>query len=556
MSLYTRFLRQYILNNNRLPLLLGLLVMAGIASLLSFVTPAMSKMIIDSITNNPDVSLLNLLSLIAVVVLFATTGIGVVQNYLVNHFSQAITLKLRLNFFKHIQTLSWSFHDKFRSGELQYRMFNDVSLLAENAALFPINVFINLCFLVFANLVMFYINWKVAVFVNGILAVNTALYVLFQRKVEKYTWSLQKNAEEVYGVTQEQINRIKLSQLSSAQYTERRSIFGILRNLAKEVIRKNVFVANSGATISLVSGIWSIGILWVGGQTVIQKEITLGDLVGFLSLTGLMVPVTTGLVTTLIQYPIIRVSLTRFFEIMDQSPLVSDNPGAQNNIFERGQIEFKQVSFSYPRSERFSLNNLSFRIPESSITAITGPSGVGKSTLLKLIGRFYDCTEGSVEIDGIDLKRVKLQSLRRQIGYVGSYTMVFSGTVIENITYGATDKSFEDVVAAATLACIHDRIQELPDGYFTLIGSKGVELSDGEKQRIGLARCFLLKPRILLLDEATSNLDHATENKIMQNLWGLRTKSTIVLVSHRTEAVQHANLIINLPPAERRLMYG
>lgn len=181
----------------------------------------------------------------------------------------------------------------------------------------------------------------------------------------------------------------------------------------------------------------------------------------------------------------------------------------------------------------------------NSLTVIIGPSGVGKSTFLKLVARLYDPQSGSVEIDGTDLRSCTIRSLRKQIGYVGGYNNIFSGTVLDNISYGIKDFTMDEVIEAARMACIHDRISMFPDGYYTLIGRKGVELSDGEKQRINLARCFLARPKLWLLDEATANLDRETERKLMDNLAKLKADYSIVMTSHRLEVLNYADNVIN-----------
>ncbi len=557
MKLYVKFLKQYVFCKNNLFKIIFAFIILSLGSLISLILPLLSKIIVESIITFYDIYILNRVCAVAIIVIFISAGLGILQNYIIHHFVQTIALNIRCNFFEHIQNISWDFYDRFKVGEIQYRFFNDIGVLSETAAMLPINLIINLLFVFVSNIIMFFLNWKIACFIDGILIIYCILYYFWQKRIEYFAWLVQKGAEEAHGITQEQISRLKLAQLNSALEFERSITKNILKSLADQIVLRNVYLGKSGILIGAISGFWSIGILWIGGYSIIAHNLTLGDLIAFLSLTTLMVPVATGFVTIIIQFPSIRVSLTRYYEIMDQISSVSDELDAKPMDAIIGRINFNNLTFKYTGSPYNLFSELNFSILAGKLAVIVGPSGSGKSTILKLIGRFYSPMSGSVKIDGIDLRKVTLDSLREQIRYLDGKNVVLPMTIFENICYGVKNKSLEEVIEASQMACIHEHIQSLPNGYFTRIGAHGIELSDGEKQRINIARCFLVKPKIWLLDEATVHLDECIENQILQNIIRANYgKNTVIVVSHNQKIVKYADIVIRLPDATNSSISG
>ncbi|NLD50578.1 MAG: ABC transporter ATP-binding protein, partial [Clostridiaceae bacterium] len=528
MKIYCSYLKEFILVRKNLPYILGIILVVIVTTFCSFLTPALSKLVIDSISLKADKSYLNMIGILSLAIVLFSSFISITQGFLINKFLQRMALNIRWKFFKHLQNLSWDSYDKYMAGELQFRMFNDSSIIAENASLLPLNFGISLLFLIVINIAMIILEWKIAFFIDSLLIVNGLINLLLQKKMENYSKDVQLKGEQTYSLIQEQMHRLKLSQLYNANKKEGRKTLKSLRAHAEAVINKNIFITNSSVLIGIVSSLWSIGVLWIGGIAVINKSITLGDLVAFISITGLLMPLGNQIVNALIQYPVYKVSINRVYEIISLKPCINFVEHTKDMFIQKGTLEMKNISFSYNFGFNKVIDNLSISIKNNSLTAIVGTSGVGKSTLLKLMLRLYDPTEGSILIDSIDIKKYPLKSLRSQIGYVGNYSPVFSGTIYDNITYGSNNASFEEVEAAVALACIDMKIKSLPDGLFTPIGSKGIELSDGEKQRISLARCFLAKPKIILLDEVTSNLDQQTEEKILINLKKISSDSTVI----------------------------
>ena len=284
----------------------------------------------------------------------------------------------------------------------------------------------------------------------------------------------------------------------------------------------------------------------MGGYHVIIGRLTLGELVAFLSLTSVMFPVATSITNAIINFPMINVSLERFYQIID-SVYIQNERNKKNVHLTFGNIELKNINFSYPSSCTPVLNNITLNIPSNKITLVTGASGCGKSTLLKLILGIYDSYYGQIEIDDYDIKTIKKKSLRRQISYIGTETNVFPGTIIDNITYGIDKKhlSIEKITNAIKLACLDEKISKLPNGLNTILNGED-DLSTGEKQRLTLARSFLYNPKIMLLDEVTANINGEMVEKILANLKHESINKTIVIVSHHEIVAKFADTIISL----------
>jgi ATP-binding cassette, subfamily B, bacterial MsbA len=284
------------------------------------------------------------------------------------------------------------------------------------------------------------------------------------------------------------------------------------------------------------------GIVWFGGQEVIAQRLSAGELISFL-IYGLTVAGSfASLVALYSSFQEAIGSMKRVFQILDTQPAIADLPDAAPLSAVEGRITFHNVSFSY-ESRRQVISDISLEIRPGEIIALVGPSGAGKSTIFNLIPRFYDVTQGSIAIDGSDIRTVQQHSLRQQIAIVPQETLLFGGSIRENILYGRLDASEDDLIAASVAANAHGFIQELPDQYQTVVGERGIRLSGGQRQRVAIARAILKNPRILLLDEATSSLDNESEHLVQEALSRLMTNRTTIIIAHRLSTVRIAHRI-------------
>ena len=306
------------------------------------------------------------------------------------------------------------------------------------------------------------------------------------------------------------------------------------------------YMAEFSSGITFFSNMLNLLVISVGGIFVYKKIINMGDLVAYLLFVNFFLQPIRRLTEFTQQYQDGMSGFERFMEIMNIEPDIVDKEGAINLENVKGKIEFKDVSFSYNNGQKTILSNINLTIDPGETIALVGPSGAGKTTLCHLIPRFYETDEGEITIDDIEIKNIKLKSLRKNIGLVQQDVFLFTGTIKENIFYGNPDATDEEIVEAAKMASIHEFIMSLPNGYDTYIGEKGVKLSGGQKQRISIARVFLKNPPILILDEATSSLDNETEIAIQESLEKLSHGRTTIIIAHRLSTIKNADEIVVL----------
>ncbi len=305
-------------------------------------------------------------------------------------------------------------------------------------------------------------------------------------------------------------------------------------------------MAGFHTSVSLTSSLLNIAVIIFGSMFISRNEITLGDLVAYLLYINNLLEPIRKLINFTEQYQEGITGFERFMEMIEINPDIIDSPNAKDLINAKGNVKFNNVSFKYAETNEYVLKNINLDVKAGEYIALVGESGVGKTTLCSLIPRFYEVTEGSIEIDNINIKDITQKSLRSNIGIVQQDVYLFAGTVMENIRYGKPDASEEEIIKAAKLANAHEFIIEFPDGYNTDIGQRGVKLSGGQKQRISIARVFLKNPSILIFDEATSSLDNESEKVVQDSLEVLSKNRTTFVIAHRLSTIRNAQRIIVL----------
>lgn len=306
-------------------------------------------------------------------------------------------------------------------------------------------------------------------------------------------------------------------------------------------------MAGTHSSIYILTRLLTLLVLVVGAWLSFNDQLSYGEFVSFVLFTNVLIKPIDKISALLEMYPKGMAGFKRFCDLLDQEPTINDRPNAIDIDHLNGDIEFKNVDFKYADSKQV-LNNLSFKVEAGKTVAFVGPSGSGKTTISALIPRFYDITGGAITIDGYDIRDLTQQSLRKQIGTVQQDVFLFTGTIRENIEYGKLGASFEDIKAAAEQANLLEFIENLPDGFETEIGERGLKLSGGQKQRLAIARMFLKNPPILILDEATSALDTATERIIQQSLNDLAKNRTTLIIAHRLATIRDADYIFVVTP--------
>ncbi|HXD11759.1 MAG TPA: ABC transporter ATP-binding protein [Anaerolineales bacterium] len=453
---------------------------------------------------------------------------------------------MRRELFEHYQKLSFGFYDEQKTGQLMTRLTNDSFNMSELFHHGPEDILISTLNFLGAFIIMLTINFKLAVIMFLFLPVMT-VYVIYsnkrmqtaQRRYHERIGDINAQVEDtlagirvVQSFTNEEIEKGKFEQANTRFLDSRRDVD---RNEAN-------FSAGMVASTQLLM----IAVLVFGSVAILRVSLGLSDLITFLLYVGILVePIQRfSNFTRLYQEGI--AGFERFMEVLEVEPDIKDVPDAIEIAHSHGSIEFRDVRFKYKEEHDYVLKNISLDIKAGEYIALVGSSGVGKTTLCSLIPRFYDINGGCILLDGIDLRDISLRSLRQNIGVVQQDVYLFAGTVADNIRYGKLDASIDEIVEAARKANAHDFIMQLPAGYDTDIGQRGVKLSGGQKQRLSIARVFLKNPPILIFDEATSSLDNESEKAVQESLERLADNRTTLVIAHRLSTVRNAQRILVL----------
>ncbi len=472
------------------------------------------------------------------------------QAYWAEKNSQAVAYDLRNDLFAKIQRLSFSYHDRNQTGQLMIRATDDV----EKVRLFLGQGLIQLAgaFILLAGtlIIIFSTNVQLALVTIWILPVALVLFFVFGSLSRPLFTRVQQKLSILNTTLQENMAGIKVIKA----FTREKSEQAKFKQQADQLMRQQITVSRVFAflipVIFLVANLGQATTLYAGGIQIIHGTLTVGDWQEFsLYLIFMFLPIAQfGFIIT--QFSQASASATRIFEILDAKSDVTDKPDAASLPIVEGRIKFENVTFRYFGGGDPVLKNVSFETEPGQVVALLGATGSGKTTIINLLPRFYDPTEGCITIDGHDLRDLSLQSLRAQIGIVLQETTLFLGTIRDNIAFGKTDATDADIIAAARAAAAHDFIMEFPDGYDTRVGERGTTLSGGQKQRIAIARALLLSPHILILDDLTSSVDLSTEAQIQEALDRLMKGRTSFVIAQRISTVMSADLILVLDKGE------
>ena len=498
--------------------------------------------VVNSFLHTPDSAALNsaVLSLLGLFVIQGLLTMG--HSYLVAFIGQRVVADFRVRLFNHLGTLSVSFFAKRRTGELMSRLTSDVTVIQNIATSVPIDMAKQLVTLVGGVSILFYLNWRLCLLILSIIPLIIFIGTFFGRKLKRFSMHIQDQTADASTVVEEVVSGIRIIKSFVAEAHEEGRYVRHLEGMVSTALARARILAVFVPLITIVTFGAAAGILWYGGRQVMAGTITPGDLIAFILYAGILIGPFGSFAHLVSQIKEAQGATQRVFEILDTKPEVADLPGAGEMPRIDGRVAFRQVSFQYT-PEIVVLKDISFEVHPGEMVALVGPSGAGKSTLIHLLHRFYDPTDGRIEIDGVDVRTVQRASLYRQIGLVPQETILFGGSIKENIRYGKLTATDGEIIEAAKLANAHDFISVFPKGYDTIVGEKGINLSGGQRQRIAIARAILKNPRLLILDEATSSLDNESEAAIQEALDRLMEGRTTVVIAHRLTTIQKADRI-------------
>ncbi len=468
------------------------------------------------------------------------------QMYMSQVLSQDIAFEMRNDIFAKIQRLSFSYHDKNRTGQLMIRATDDVERLRTFIGQGLLMAVQSVILLVGTITILALTNWQLTLIVLPVLPIAFILFGLFGRVAMPLFAEAQKRLSTVNTILQENLAGLKVVKAFTSEPREATRFRGSIDDLLEQRIKISKFFSFLFPLIFLVANLGQAAILYFGGVQIIEGTFTLGEWQKFsLYLVFVFIPMgQLGMIISLMAQA--SASAERIFEILDAKNDVEDKEDAIVLEKVTGRVEFNDVTFRYFDSGDPVLSDISFTAEPGQTIALLGSTGSGKSTIINLIPRFYDISAGSVSIDGHDVRDVTIDSLRRKIGIVLQETTLFGGTIRDNIAYGRTSASDEEVQAAAKAAAAHDFIMEFPDGYETAVGERGSTLSGGQKQRIAIARALLMDPHILILDDSTSSVDLNTEYEIQTALDSLMKGRTSFVIAQRISTVLNADQILVL----------
>ena len=508
----------------------------------------LAKLAIDNGIAKHDVGTLDLVVLAflgSALVLWAGSAL---ETYLVGWVGQRALQDLRLRIFEHLQTLSIGFYSRRRAGVLVSRMTNDVEALDQLVTDGAVTLIQSSLTLIGTLVILFVLDARLAALTLIVVPFLAAGSVLFRiASADAYRITREKIAW-ITSYLQETLSGVRLVR-AFGQEPRHLKRFAELNEENRQANLKTVYLnAAYFPAVELMSALATVGILVFGGIQAIQGHVTVGVLVAFVAaLNNFFDPIQqlSQLYTT---YQAGMAALDKIFELLDESPDLVDRPDALELETLRGEVRFDDVSFRYGEGEDavWALRDLSLTIPPGQTVAMVGATGAGKSTLAKLVARFYDPTEGRVLVDGHDLRDVRAASLRAQLGVVPQEGFLFSGTIGENIAFGRPDATPDEVRAAAGAVGADEFVSRLPDGYDTEVGERGSHLSGGQRQLVAFARALIADPRILILDEATSNVDVHTESRIEEGLRRLLAGRTAIVIAHRLSTIRRAGMIVVL----------
>jgi subfamily B ATP-binding cassette protein MsbA len=518
--------------------LLALLASSGFG--LAF--PLVIIRLLDSVTKATTFGPLNNLALLLIGVFLLQALFTSVQSYLLAYIGEHIVYDLRTSLYAQLQKLSLSFYSSRRVGDIVSRLSSDVTqmrtVLTNNLTGFLSQILS----LIGSIVIVLTLNTRLTLFILALVPILILVAAVFGSRVQKASTQIQDQLADSTVVAEEGLQGIRVVKSFGREEYETNRYHTAMEKTFRASLKMAVYNSVFQAVMMFLGFSTIAAIMWYGGREVISGHLTLAMITGFL-MYGISIAASLGGMAGM--YGQLRSAIggvQRVFEILDTRPDIQDAPNAETLAPSQGQISFENVSFTYDGEDPV-LQNISLDVKAGEILALVGPSGAGKSTIFNLIPRFYDPTEGLIRLDGHDLRHVTQHSLREQIGIVPQETILFGGTIRENILYGRLDATEEEMIEASKAANAHEFIMDFPKQYETIVGERGMNLSGGQRQRVAIARAILKDPAILLLDEATSSLDNESEGLVQEALDRLMQNRTTVIVAHRLSTIKIAHRI-------------
>lgn len=517
---------------------------AIIVAILELAFPLAVQWFIDDLLMGDDWNLILTVGFLLLLVYIISTLLQYVVTYFGHKLGVNIETDMRNELFHHVQKQSFRFFDNTKTGHMMSRITTDLFDLGELAHHGPEDFFIAIMTFVGAFAIMFTINPVLALIVLIALPILIFLISFGNMRMNRAWKRMYEDIADVNARIEDAVSGVRVVQAFTNEQFEMERFNENNKKFRRAKLTAYKVMALVHSNIYLLMRLMTLLVLVFGAWLTFNNRLSYGELVSFILLMNVLSNPINKITALLEMYPKGMAGFKRFTEMLDVDPDVQDRPDAIEVDTLKGDIEFKNVTFSYEENKEPVLKNINLQINSGETVALVGPSGAGKTTISSLIPRFYDVDDGSIFIDGIDIRDMTKQSLRKNIGVVQQDVFLFTGTLKENIAYGNLEATDEEIYEAARRAHMEEFINELPDGYDTQVGERGLKLSGGQKQRIAIARMFLKNPPILILDEATSALDTETEMIIQESLNELAKDRTTIVIAHRLATIKNADRIL------------
>ncbi|MFD2045673.1 ABC transporter ATP-binding protein [Ornithinibacillus salinisoli] len=517
---------------------------AVFVAILELAFPIAVQKFIDNLIPSNDWNIIISVSVLLLFIYLLSTSLQYIVTYWGHKLGVNIETDMRQDLFGHVQKQSFRFFDNTKTGHVMSRITNDLFDIGELAHHGPEDFFIAIMTFVGAFFLMFNINFHLSVTILIIVPILIWLITYSNIKMNKAWKSMYEEIAEVNGRVEDAVSGVRVVQSFTNEDYEMKRFTKDNYNFRKAKVGAYRVMAFIHSNIYMMMRLMVLIVLVVGSWFVFNDRMEMGELVAFVLFTNVLTSPIQKISALLELYPKGMAGFKRFTEILDVEPDIRDRKGAKHVKNLKGFISFHKVTFGYEKTQGPILKAMSFNINAGETVALVGPSGAGKTTISALIPRFYDVDSGEITIDGMDIRDMTKKSLRENIGIVQQDVFLFTGTLRENIAYGKLDATEQEIREAARRAHLEEFINELPQGYDTQVGERGLKLSGGQKQRIAIARMFLKNPPVLILDEATSALDTETETIIQQALTELSKDRTTIVIAHRLATIKNADRIM------------
>jgi ATP-binding cassette subfamily B protein len=498
--------------------------------------------VVNSTFGQQKLGILNFAAVAVIVI--ATVGAisSYMENYLTVNVGQRVMHDLRRTVYHHIQRLSLSFYDKVKTGDLISRVTSDIGAIQDFISSALLGILVDVLTLVGMLGVMFYLNWTFTLIALSVLPILFVVVYTFTHRIKSASREVRKKESEIVSVIQEVISSMRVVKAFAREdYEERRFEKESLASV-EIALKARGLKAMLPPIVEIIVAAGTCLVLWYGARLVLSGALSVGDMVVFLLYLGKMYKPMRDLSKMTDTFSKAGVGFERIKEVLETERQVRNLPGARRAPILKGRIEFDHVYFGYGE-DRQILKDVSFKIEPGQVAALVGPTGAGKTTIVSLTPRFYDPTSGQVRIDGYDVRRFKLRSLRQQFGFVLQDTMLFHATIGQNIAYGKPEATTQEIIKAAKLANATEFIDKMPQRYDTMVGERGVTLSGGQRQRVAIARAVIRNSPILIMDEPSTGLDAASEEIVFEALARLMEGKTSIVIAHRLATVRRADVI-------------